>query len=146
MKKIILSVTLCSLYTILTAIPAMAHIEVGTHSGQTADGKTCSFIAGEQTFENGLRHPLNERIKINIDGEDFNIQHPATIDLEKGVTYFNHDQFQAVQPTTKGSKALVIKMVHSKEFEGPSEFTLINSEWKSGQNQVIQCTGLKHQK
>lgn len=137
MNKIIFVLTLISSFS------AFAHIEEGTHTGVAADGQACSFVAGAQTFENNLPHPLNERIEVTVNGDKFVVHHPAVIDIAANKVHFNHDLFEGVLATPVGAKALIVTMVHTADFEGPSDFTLIENNWKTGEKKTLVCKGLK---
>ena len=123
-------------------VPAFAHIEKGEHQGQTETGEVCSLNAGDGTFLNNQAHPLNERIEITIAGDKFTLAHPPVIDAEKGIAYFNHDQFHGVLPTSTGAKAVVVEMSHTEEKEGPSSYTLITHNWKTNQSTKVVCSNL----
>lgn len=126
----------------VVSIAAQAHVEPGTHKGTTPDGKDCSMVAGVTYFENNAHHPLNERIKVTVDGVDFLVGHPPVVDAENAVAYFNHDLFQGILPTNTGAKALVIDVVHSETKEGPDRFTLIENFWKTGKKTSFICQNL----
>ncbi|HVK61973.1 MAG TPA: hypothetical protein VM432_10500 [Bdellovibrionales bacterium] len=123
---------------------ALAHMEPGTHKGTTNKGTECSMLVGKMIFENGMHHPLTERVEVTVGSDKFMVGHPAVIDAATATASFNHDLFQAVLPTSTGAKALVITMVHSDEFEGPADFTFIENNWQTGEKTSIVCTGLKH--
>jgi hypothetical protein len=130
----------------LVSFAASAHVEPGTHAGKTADGTACSMEAGVTYFENNAHHPLNERIKITVDGTEFVVGHPPVIDADNAVAYFNHDLFQGIVPTSTGAKALVVDMIHSENKEGPVRFTLIENFWKTGKKTSVVCESLAHTK
>ena len=133
-----------ALFAFIAATPAFAHIEPGTWTGKSAAGQECSMVVYEQTFERDMHHPLNERIRVKIGAEEFKIYHPRSIDTSKNVVNFNHDLFEGVSPTTTGSNALVIEMVHTEEFEGPSGYRWIEHNWKTKSSRAITCLNLKH--
>jgi hypothetical protein len=128
---------------VLFAVPALAHVEPGLYKGVTEDGKECSMVAGKQYFENGVRHPLNERFPITVDGKAFVVGHPPIVDSQQAIAYFNHDLLQGVLPTDSGAIALEIEMVHSQEFEGPRRFTLIEHAWKADHRTAFKCNDLR---
>lgn len=130
----------------VVSFAAQAHVEPGKHVGQTADGASCSMEAGATYFENNEHHPLNERIKIVVDGTEFLVGHPPVVDAETAVAYFNHDLFQGIVPTSTGAKALVVDMIHTEEKEGPVRFTLIENFWKTGKKTSVVCENLVHTK
>ncbi|HEX4922942.1 MAG TPA: hypothetical protein VFV50_02615 [Bdellovibrionales bacterium] len=125
---------------VLFAVPAFAHISPGVHKGLTADNKECAMTVGETYFENNVKHPLNERIKIQVDGNAFLVGHPPVVDMAQTLAFFNHDLFQGVLPTATGAKALVIEMSHEEGREGSKAFMLIENKWKTGEKAAIRCT------
>lgn len=128
------------------ATSALAHVEPGIHKGTTADGKECSMVAGETYFEKNTPHPLNERIKITVDGTEFIVGHPPIINAKEAVVFFNHDVFQGLSPTSSGAKAIEIEMEHTEQFEGPKSFTFIENAWRAKTRVTYTCSNLKHQK
>ncbi|MES2965358.1 MAG: hypothetical protein V4760_15855 [Bdellovibrionota bacterium] len=121
---------------------AQAHVEPGTHRGQTPDGKVCELVANTTYFEKGTPHPLNERIEIVVDGATFLVGHPPVIDFAATVVHFNHDVFHGVLATPTGAKALEIRMSHAPGKEGPAGFTMIENFWKTGVKSSVVCEGL----
>ena len=66
----------------LIAIPARAHLELGTYRGSGADaGLSCSFEVKSIAFEGGLKNPLNERVMIEFGGSSRILQHPPVVDV-----------------------------------------------------------------
>jgi hypothetical protein len=131
---------------ILTALAASilnAHIEKGTWKGNVREGVDCFMEAGEQTFDGGLRHPLNERIEIKIGKTNYSVRHPYSIDTEHGVVNFNHDLFEGVVPTATGAYAVQINMIHTDEFEGPGSFSVMEHDWNAGTSELVKCLSLK---
>lgn len=122
---------------------AFAHVEPGTHTGSSAKGGSCSMVADVTYFENSVKHPLNERIKIKVGNEEFLVGHPPVIDAAQELAHFNHDLFQGVLATPTGAKALIIEMVHTATAEGPIAFTVVENNWKTGAKSSIRCEGLK---
>ena len=123
---------------------ALAHIDPGLWKGVAAGGKECVLEVFEQTFEGGQPHPLNERIRVRLYGEEFQIFHPRAADLKKGTVAFNHDRFESYLATPVGASGIVITMVHSEKFEGPTEYRLIRDNWKTKTSTMLFCKGLKH--
>ncbi len=121
---------------------AMAHVEPGKYLGKTPDGQECSMLAKETYFENNARHPLNERIKITVNGSEFTVAHPPIIDAAKAIAFFNHDAFHGVLPTEGGARALVITMTHDQGKEGPVSFTLIENQWRERKKESLVCRDL----
>ncbi len=128
---------------LLFAVAAQAHVELGTYNGQTPQGQDCSMSAEGSYFENNMPHPLNERIQIKVNENIFVVGHPPVIDETQVLAAFDHDQFKGVLPNNKGAQALVVKMSHEEGKEGPTEFYLINHEYKTNQKELLACKGLK---
>lgn len=132
-----------ALIVTLASLTAFAHVEPGTYVGKTAEGKDCSMIAGRTYFAGELRHPLNERVELTVEGTLFLVGHPSVIDSAKGEVGFNHDLFQGVVPTKTGAQALEVVMEHSEIFEGPKSYTFMDSKWRTGESAAIKCDNLK---
>ena len=128
---------------LMFGLNASAHIEVGVWEGKTADGAVCSMTTGATFFENNMAHPLNERIKITVDGNEFVVHHPAGLDRAKGTVAFNHDFFQGWVATSNGARGLEIEMVHSAEYEGPRSFWVTEDNWRTGKQAVTRCLDIK---
>ena len=134
---------------LLFSLPALAHVEPGTYVGTDEEGKECSMVAGSTYFEGGERHPLRERIKIVVNGQEFIVGHPPVLNFAESVVTFNHDAFEGVLAVAKGAKALQVGMEHSEKFEGPTGFTLVTNDWtKKGPEgrSAIRCAGIRLQK
>lgn len=142
MKTLTLIIALTSVA--LSTPSALAHIEPGIWKGVASDGTECALEVFEQTFENGMRHPLNERIRVRLYGDEFMIYHPRAIDLATGAVTFNHDLFEGILATSTGSNALVIDMAHTEEFEGPTGYRWIRDNWKTKSSVTVTCRSLRH--
>ena len=131
--------------TVLTAFPVMAHIEVGTYSGETIDGSSCSMKSLGTSFLDNKPHPLNERVEIEVQGQKFTMQHPVVISVADSVASFNHDSFQGVVATPVGGTALVIEVEHAEGRAGPKSFALITHAWKKDERTKLECLNLSFQ-
>lgn len=138
--KLFLSVLL------LFSLKSMAHIEPGTWKGNVKEGVNCIMEVGAQSFENGLRHPLNERIAITIGAIQYSVHHPYSMNIQDGTVSFNHDLFEAVVPTKTGAYALQIVMKHTPEYEGPVSYSVMEDNWSTGFKEVVNCSDVKLQK
>lgn len=134
---------LLGLTLFLVASVSKAHIEPGVYKGITDKKENCEMTVVRQYFENNKPHPLNERIEIQIAGETFKVGHPPVISAKDFVVSYNHDMFQGLVPTDTGAKAVEITMVHTPEFEGPSDFNLIENKWRSGEKAGLKCLEIK---
>ena len=141
MKSLILTVIF------LTSTAAYAHIDQGTWNGETSgDNLKCSMLVGNTTYLNNLKHPLNERIEITIDGQAFAVKHPTTLDFNSAVIDFNHDLFEGELATSTGATAVQIIMNHDPANKGPVSFNLINHNWKTNGTTRVICNSLKFNK
>lgn len=121
---------------------ALAHVEPGVYQGKDSSGAACEMKVIETFFEGGMPHPLNERVRIQINGDEFLVGHPSVIDEAKSQVVFNHDRFQGVLAQKGGAKALIVGMSHATGSEGPTDFTVINHIWKAGDGSSVRCLGL----
>ncbi len=130
--------------TLLCLLPmtAFAHIDEGVFAGKTDIGSDCEMTSLGTYFENNMRHPLNERVKLLVNGITYIVQHPATIDETKPEASFDHDQFKGYDANKKGATALVIKMDHNAQIEGPAEYYLITHTYNPDSRHVLKCSGL----
>lgn len=134
------------IYIILTLIisnTAGAHLNLGAYTGKTANNQTCSFIVEKSYFENNMQHPLNERIILNVGNLKFTVQHPPVVDVQNAIAAYNHDLFQGLIATSVGAQAIVITMKHTTREEGPTEFHLINHEYKTNKKEKVSCYNLQ---
>lgn len=120
-----------------------AHIEKGTWKGSVREGVDCYMDAGDQTFVDGLHHPLNERIQIKVGLTEYSVRHPYSIDAKTGTIGFNHDLFEGVVATATGAYAIQINMIHSADFEAPGSFSVMEHDWKTGFKELVVCKSLK---
>jgi hypothetical protein len=125
-----------------SSLAALAHVEPGTYKGKTLVGDACEMTAG-QTFFEGAKPPLSERIKIKVGTSEFTVGHPPVISVEQSLASFNHDLFQGVLPAATGASALVVDMVHTQTQEGPTSFALIENDWKAGTKKMLKCNDIK---
>lgn len=130
---------LVSAFVLALSPLVQAHIEEGPHLGKTPTGEICEMNAGKQTFVDNMPHPLNERIQVEINGVQFSLQHPPVINAAQGIASFNHDQFQAVTANKAGANAVIVEMAHTPDFEGPTSFTFVDHNWKTGEKKSISC-------
>jgi hypothetical protein len=136
MKKLLIALTILPTF-------ASAHIIPGTWKGVTSNNTNCFMEVGAQTFENNLKHPLNERIAITIGSVTYSIHHPYSINANEGSVSFNHDLFEAVVPTNTGAYALQIKMAHTDDYEGPTSLSVMEHNWKTNTKEIFNCNELK---
>lgn len=134
---------LVGLTLLLFSFSVLAHIEPGTWKGIVSADANCFMDVGAQTFENGMPHPLNERIAITVGSTTYSVRHPYAMNPADGTVSFNHDLFEGVVATATGAFAIQIKMAHTAEFEGPVSLSVMEHNWKTGDKEVVNCTDLK---
>lgn len=134
-------ITFLAIFLITNSV--FAHLKNGVYTGLTTNNQLCSFQVEKNYFENNFQHPLNERIALKVGNINFTVQHPPIVDIQNTIAAYNHDLFQGINATTLGAQALVIVMKHSLREEGPTEFHLINHEYKTNKKEKISCYNLK---
>ena len=127
--------------TLFLAAPALAHLEVGTYTGQS-EGAVCSIQVVDTYYENNTPHPLNERARVQVAGEIFVLGHPPVVDTTQALAFFNHDVLQGVNAIAKGARAVVVEMSHVPGSEGPRAFSVLNHEWKADARSILRCESL----
>lgn len=137
MKKILVFISV--LFPLITT----AHIEKGTWKGSVREGVDCFMDVGDQSFVDGIHHPLNERIQIKVGAIDYVVRHPYSIDVTTGTIDFNHDLFEGVFATSTGAYAIQINMIHTEDFEGPASFSVMEHNWKTDFKELVVCKSLK---
>ena len=130
---------------LLVSVSAFAHVEEGRYVGHTPDGKACEMTSTGMSFEGGVHHPLTERANVVVEGASFSLRHPPVIDATAATAFFNHDMFQGINATADGAVAMQIDMVHTSTKEGPSGFTYIVNNWKTGAKTSIVCQEIELQ-
>ena len=127
----------------ILALPAFAHLELGTYQGSTSSGAICSFEVKGIAFEGGVKNPLNERVMIEYSNRSLTLQHPPVLDLNALSANFTHDLLQSVTGTSSGAEAFALKM--NSESHKPDSFVFIQDDWKNDQRTNLVCSGLNHQ-
>lgn len=130
---------------LLSLLPliAQAHLEPGAYTGVSADKVPCSMTVGEQYFVDNKPHPLNERIRITVNGTEVVVGHPTVFDSAQDLISFNHDLFQGVIPTATGAQALEVVVTHEPGKEGPTSFSWIENFWRAGKKTALHCSELR---
>jgi len=133
--------------SLIFAGAVQAHLQIGVYQGRTSQGQPCQMHIKKVYFENKVQHPLNERAVIQVGARftpmEFTVQHPPVVDIATTTAAFNHDLFTGVLPISVGAQALAIKMVHTNREGGPSEFHVIQHEYKSNKRALFSCLNLK---
>jgi len=136
---------LLTIFTVLFSTQAFAGLDLGKYEGVTPEGEACSLIVKSVSYDRNLKHPLNERIQIETHQMIFDVFHPSVIDHEAGTVLFDRDHLVGTVGTQQGAIAGVLKMVHSEDYHGPSEFTFIHHNYKNRvENRKDTCLDIRH--
>lgn len=133
---------------LLLTANAFAHLEIGHYQGFTTTGEKCVLTVEEVSFAGGVKHPLNERVlvKSSFSESSLVLVHLPKIDAMNVTVRAEKDLLTGAIGLPTGAESLVLKMVHSSEFDGPTEFTFIREDKTNiAQSLVIKCDGLKFQ-
>ena len=138
---------LCVVVAVCFALPAAAHLKVGTYSGRdSVTGEACSVAVRAIEFEGGLRHPLNERITVLAKGRTWVLRHPAQIDVSLGKVEFSGASLEATQGVPGAGDGFVLTMSHEEGKEGPQDFFLIHHDYRDvSKSTRSACVGLSFQ-
>ena len=129
----------------LISVPAQAHVMLGSYQGFTAARANCSVEIKSISFENGIPHPLNERVTISYEGATYVLGHSPVLDTATGMVRFNHDDLRTVIATETGAKAVVLKLSHDEKKEGPTELLILEDNYgDTTQNTRTSCGELEH--
>ncbi len=131
------------LITLFLPFLALGHIEKGTWKGSVREGVDCFMDVGDQSFLDDIHHHLNERIQVKVGAIEYMVKHPYSIDTKTGTIDFNHDIFEGVVATPTGAYGIQINFVQSDNFEGPSGFSVMEHDWKTGFKEIVICNSLK---
>jgi hypothetical protein len=139
MKKLI-----PSLYVLISSSAAFAVIDPGVYVGVSLAGKECALEVYEISFEKDVRHPLNERIRVRTNGDEFKVSHSQEIDVKKGLVTMNRDRYEGILSTANGANALVIDVLtNPRDVSVPVSYKWIEDNWKINKSGTITCQNLR---
>ena len=119
-----------ALLVLSTATPALAHLELGEYRGKDASGADCSFVVSAVTFAGGVRHPLNERVAIDVLGRSYELAHLPVINRASATVSPEGDFLTGAFAAAGGQVyAASLAMAHRPDFSGPEQLLLI---WNGG--------------
>ena len=135
MKKTLMTLAMFAL------VPAVssAHLEVKKYSGVNTQGAACTVEVKAITFQNNVKHPLNERVEVVYGERSYFLSHPGETDLKTGEVGFNHDMLQAITALSTGAESVTLLISHDPGSEGPRELVYSRHDWKSGQVEKQSC-------
>lgn len=140
MKKLIV------LATVVLSLNSFAHLDNGVYRGTTSQGATCEMKVNGVSFRNNLKHPVNEQVEVEFNGETFILAHlPSlnqnSVQIQGGfLTGFNGIK---TAENKKAVTAFQVSMVHTETFEGPKEFHFVLDTKDSSTSNSVNCQDLK---
>ncbi len=131
---------------VLSAI-AYADLDSGRYLGTDNKGLPCEIFVGDVSFENGIKHPLNERVQVVVQNVEWTLSHPKVVDEESGKVRFNHNYFEATVSSALeerfGAQYLKMTIDHDAEPHRPTQFLLINDDYRDASRSTkVECKGL----
>lgn len=129
---------------ILAAATARADLVTGLFKGTDLEGHACEISVVSVGFENNMPHPLNERVTVILNGQEWKLGHPAEVNEEASKVRFNHNSFRGITPTKVGAQFLRLNIDHDAEPHAPTSYTFVNDNYRDDvKSGTITCTGLK---
>lgn len=135
MKKII--ITLLGTLTFLSS--ASATIQTKVYKGEDLEGHACEIDVKSVTFLNQVKHPLNERVEVLLEGTTFVLRHPETVNTTTGAVQFDHDVLQGVLALPTGARSLTIVLNHVQGKTNALRFIATEDNWKTKNQSRFTC-------
>lgn len=136
MKKLVLATSL------VLSLNSLAHLDNGIYRGTTASGTTCEFLVKSESFRNNIKHPVNEQVFVEFNGEAFTLGHKTSL-AQTNQIQIEGEFLSAFNGVQGGTTALQVAMIHSETYSGPKEFRFVANYKDSSKNQVVFCQDLK---
>jgi hypothetical protein len=94
----------------------LAGLELGVYEGKTPQQEAC-LVAIENVEYIGVKHPLNERVKVLVSFSESNfiLSHPKNIDLTLGTVRANGSTLSGALANQFGSEAVILNLTHSSD-------------------------------
>lgn len=129
------------LFVLAGLVPAVgsAHLELKKYFGVNAQGAACTFEVKAITFQNNIKHPLNERVEVVFGERSYFLSHPGQTDVATGQVGFNHDILQAISAMNTGAESITLLMSHEEGKEGPTELVYSRHDWKTNTVEKQSC-------
>lgn len=136
MKNLVFAVVLFS------SVSSFAGLELGKYQGTSEKG-VCGIEVLSYSYENNMKHPLNEKVAVVVDNKEWTVKHPPVINEEAGKVRFDHNFFETVIPTSTGAKLLKMTINHDAEPHAPVAYTFIEDNYRDQSKSVKEvCSGL----
>lgn len=124
-----------------------ADLDSGRYAGTDLQGNACEILVGEVSFENGIKHPLNERVTVVVNQLEWKLSHPKVLNEQEGKVRFNHNFFEGLVTTTRelrfGAQYLKMTIDHDAEPHRPMEYIYINDDYRdASKSSKVECKNL----
>jgi hypothetical protein len=95
---------------------AFAGLELGVYEGKTPQQESC-LVAVEAVEFIGVKHPLNERVKVLVSFSEANfvLSHPQNIDLTLGTVRAVGSTLSGALANQFGSEAVILNLTHTSD-------------------------------
>jgi hypothetical protein len=132
---------------ILSATPALAHVEPGRYVGHTADGVACTMDVTAVRFEGNVPHPLNERVEVSlVNGVAFTLSHLPQIDRAENTVRPQGGVLTGVRGVPGAADAVILEMIHSEPYTGPETLTILHDDYKDAtKSSKFECLQVRKQ-
>ncbi len=123
-----------------------AHLNLGVYKGIDANQQECSITIKSISFENNMKHPLNELVEIEWKSNVVVLKHLAILNTEANTAFPNSDALSKVEAIKGGAKYWDLKIQHTDSYTGPTEFIEGTHLYRqTEQSSQFKCTNLKFQ-
>lgn len=128
----------------LSSVSAEAHLKVGKYQGRlTPGGGACEIEIKAIEFPTGVRHPLNERVRVVVSGVEWVLSHAPSVGDTPLSVKWDSNHLTGAQGSREGAFFLSLEIDHTEGHEGPSQFVLTEDFRDAGtQDRISACQGL----
>jgi hypothetical protein len=131
-------------FLFLSSVSAEAHLKVGKYQGKLGTaGESCEIEIKAIEFPSGVRHPLNERVRVVVNGVEWVLSHAPSVSEAPLSVQWDSSHLTGAQGTREGAFFLSLEIDHTEGHEGPSQFVLTEDYRDAGtQDRMSTCQGL----
>lgn len=134
------------LLAMMVTTSAFAHIKFGIYQGTDQMNEACQVRIVQKTYYLNKKHPLNERILIEMGSRNFfELTHPATVNIYDQKITVNHDSLSGQNGDENFSRTFFMIMTHEEGNDGLQKFTYNTYNYKNKKFETVQCFNLKYQ-
>lgn len=136
--------SLIFLLSIIFSLSAFAGLELGVYEGQTVDG-TCLLSVNDISFEGDVKHPLNEKVKVDISFSEasLTLTHKAIIDLDGSSVQAETEKLSTAIGLENGAEAVILEMNHGGDNPGPTQYFWVFENYKTKEKVQKKCFNLR---